>query len=82
MLTLLPERLEAPDGLLQRRWVPDDAEALGCAVAESAEHAGRVPQGAGSRVAAGYIAGSVPAASRSVTEWRWRMEKGVRLKRP
>ena len=38
MPTVLPERLEAPDGLLLRRWLPDDAEALGRAVAQSAEH--------------------------------------------
>jgi ribosomal-protein-serine acetyltransferase len=38
MVTVLPERLEAPDGLLLRRWVPEDAEALGRAVAESTEH--------------------------------------------
>jgi ribosomal-protein-serine acetyltransferase len=38
MPTVLPDRLETPDGLLLRRWVPDDAEALGRAVAESAEH--------------------------------------------
>jgi ribosomal-protein-serine acetyltransferase len=34
----LPERLEDPAGLLLRRWKPDDAEALGQAVAESADH--------------------------------------------
>src|SRR6185312_15596398 len=38
MPTLLPERLEDPDGLLLRRWVPEDAEGLGRAVAESVEH--------------------------------------------
>ena len=36
--TILPERIEGPDGLVLRRWVADDAEALGRAVAESAEH--------------------------------------------
>lgn len=35
---MLPERLEDPGGLLLRRWVPADAEALGRAVAESADH--------------------------------------------
>lgn len=34
----LPERLEGRGGLLLRRWRPDDAAALGRAVAESAEH--------------------------------------------
>lgn len=38
MPTVLPERLEDPDGLLLRRWEPADAEALGRAVAESADH--------------------------------------------
>jgi len=38
MQNRLPEWLEAPDGMLLRRWLPDDAEALGRAVAESAEH--------------------------------------------
>jgi ribosomal-protein-serine acetyltransferase len=38
MATVLPERLEGPEGLLLRRWRPDDAEALGRAVAESIEH--------------------------------------------
>jgi RimJ/RimL family protein N-acetyltransferase len=38
MPTVLPERIEDPDGLLLRRWVPKDAEALGRAVAESAAH--------------------------------------------
>ena len=38
MAIVLPERIEGPDGLLLRRWVPDDAEALGRAVADSAEH--------------------------------------------
>jgi RimJ/RimL family protein N-acetyltransferase len=36
--TLLPERLEGPDGLLLRRWTPGDAELLGTAVSESLEH--------------------------------------------
>ena len=36
--TILPERIEGPDGLVLRRWVSGDAEALGRAVAESAEH--------------------------------------------
>lgn len=34
----LPDRVEGPGGLLLRRWLPDDAEALGRAMAESAEH--------------------------------------------
>lgn len=38
MPVVLPERLEGSEGLLLRRWVPDDAEALGRAVAESADH--------------------------------------------
>lgn len=39
MPQLLLERLESQDGgLLLRRWVPDDAEALARAVAESADH--------------------------------------------
>jgi RimJ/RimL family protein N-acetyltransferase len=38
MPTRLPERLEDPDGLVLRRWVVADAEALGRAVAESADH--------------------------------------------
>jgi RimJ/RimL family protein N-acetyltransferase len=38
MSVILPERLEAADGLILRRWVPSDAEALGRAVAESADH--------------------------------------------
>lgn len=33
----LPERVDG-DGVLVRRWRPDDAEALDCAVAESADH--------------------------------------------
>jgi ribosomal-protein-serine acetyltransferase len=37
-IAVLPERLESLGGLLLRRWVPDDAETLGRAVAESAEH--------------------------------------------
>ena len=36
--TILPERIDGPDGLVLRRWVADDAEALGQAVAESAAH--------------------------------------------
>jgi len=36
--TVLPERFEGTEGLTLRRWVPDDAEALAQAVAESAEH--------------------------------------------
>ncbi|MBV9415736.1 MAG: GNAT family N-acetyltransferase [Solirubrobacterales bacterium] len=36
--TILPGRIEGPDGLVLRRWVSADAEALGRAVAESAEH--------------------------------------------
>jgi RimJ/RimL family protein N-acetyltransferase len=38
MPTVLPERLEGTGGLLLRRWEPADAEALGRAVAESADH--------------------------------------------
>lgn len=38
MPTRLPERLEDPGGLVLRRWVPADAEALGRAVTESADH--------------------------------------------
>ena len=38
MPVVLPERLEDPDGLLLRRWVAADAEALARAVAESADH--------------------------------------------
>jgi ribosomal-protein-serine acetyltransferase len=38
MAHLLPQRLEEPGGLVLRRWVPSDAEALGRAVAESVEH--------------------------------------------
>jgi ribosomal-protein-serine acetyltransferase len=34
----LPERIEGDDGLLLRRWSEADAEALGEAVAEAAEH--------------------------------------------
>ncbi|MGN6168468.1 MAG: GNAT family N-acetyltransferase, partial [Solirubrobacteraceae bacterium] len=34
----LPERLESADGLLLRRWVASDADALARAVAESADH--------------------------------------------
>lgn len=35
---VLPERLTGPGGLQLRRWVASDAEALGQALAESAEH--------------------------------------------
>ena len=35
---LLPERLEGPDGLVLRRWVPDDAALLARAVSESVAH--------------------------------------------
>lgn len=35
---LLPERLEGPNGLLLRRWVPDDAPLLARAVSESIDH--------------------------------------------
>ncbi len=38
MARRLPERLEDSGGLVLRRWVPADAEALGRAVAESADH--------------------------------------------
>jgi ribosomal-protein-serine acetyltransferase len=38
MPTVLPERIEGGDELLLRRWVAADAEALGGAVAESADH--------------------------------------------
>jgi RimJ/RimL family protein N-acetyltransferase len=38
MPVVLPDRLEAPGALLLRRWVPADAESLGRAVAESADH--------------------------------------------
>lgn len=38
MPVVLPERIEGTGGLLLRRWVPDDAEALARAVTESAEH--------------------------------------------
>jgi ribosomal-protein-serine acetyltransferase len=34
----LPERVAGPNGVVVRRWVPDDAEALVRAVTESAEH--------------------------------------------
>jgi ribosomal-protein-serine acetyltransferase len=34
----LPERLAGRDGLLLRRWLPEDAQALASAVAESSEH--------------------------------------------
>jgi ribosomal-protein-serine acetyltransferase len=35
---ILPERLIGPDGLLLRRWLPEDADALSAAIAESSEH--------------------------------------------
>lgn len=35
---LLPDRIDGGGGLLIRRWTVDDAESLGRAVAESAEH--------------------------------------------
>jgi ribosomal-protein-serine acetyltransferase len=35
--SVLPERLEAADGLVLRRWIVDDAEALSRAVSESLE---------------------------------------------
>jgi RimJ/RimL family protein N-acetyltransferase len=35
---VLPERLPGPDGLLLRRWLASDAEALGQAILESADH--------------------------------------------
>jgi RimJ/RimL family protein N-acetyltransferase len=35
---VLPERIEGQDQLLLRQWTVDDAEALGQAIAESAEH--------------------------------------------
>ena len=35
---VLPERVEGPDGLLIRRWLVPDAEALGDAIAKSLEH--------------------------------------------
>jgi ribosomal-protein-serine acetyltransferase len=38
MPTVLPERVEISEGLVMRRWLAEDAEALGRAVAESAEH--------------------------------------------
>ncbi|MBV9337857.1 MAG: GNAT family N-acetyltransferase [Solirubrobacterales bacterium] len=38
MAIVLPERIEGPDGLLLHRWVVEDTEALGRAVAESSEH--------------------------------------------
>jgi RimJ/RimL family protein N-acetyltransferase len=38
MPSVLPERVEDPDGLVLRRWEPADAEALGRAVAESVDH--------------------------------------------
>lgn len=37
-LAVLPERIEDAQGLLLRRWLPEDAEALGRAVAESIDH--------------------------------------------
>jgi ribosomal-protein-serine acetyltransferase len=36
--TILPARIDGPNGLLLRRWTVDDAEALGQAVAESIDH--------------------------------------------
>lgn len=36
--TILPDRIQGPDGLLVRRWVLADASALGRAITESAEH--------------------------------------------
>lgn len=38
MPTVLPERVETPEGLVVRRWLAEDAEALGRAIAQSAEH--------------------------------------------
>jgi ribosomal-protein-serine acetyltransferase len=38
MPSVLPERLDGANGVLLRRWVPDDAEVLGKAMAQSAEH--------------------------------------------
>lgn len=38
MPSVLPDHLEGPDGLVVRRWLPDDAPALGAAVAESIDH--------------------------------------------
>lgn len=38
MAPVLPERLQGPGGVVLRRWVPADAEALGHAVTESVEH--------------------------------------------
>jgi RimJ/RimL family protein N-acetyltransferase len=38
MPTVLPERIEAPCGLVLRRWVAADAEALARAVADSLDH--------------------------------------------
>lgn len=38
MPTVLPERVETPDGLVVRRWLAEDAEVLGRAIAQSAEH--------------------------------------------
>ncbi len=38
MPAVLPERIDGTDGLILRRWLPDDAEALGSAIAESADH--------------------------------------------
>ncbi|MFZ1993295.1 MAG: GNAT family N-acetyltransferase, partial [Solirubrobacteraceae bacterium] len=35
---ILPGRLVGPDGLLLRRWLPEDADALSAAIAESSEH--------------------------------------------
>jgi RimJ/RimL family protein N-acetyltransferase len=38
MTSGLPERLQAPNGLVVRRWLLEDAELLACAIAESLEH--------------------------------------------
>jgi RimJ/RimL family protein N-acetyltransferase len=38
MPTVLPERVETPEGLVMRRWLAEDAEALGRAIAQSADH--------------------------------------------
>jgi hypothetical protein len=35
---ILPERIAADEGLLLRRWIVADAEALGQAVTEAADH--------------------------------------------
>lgn len=36
--SVLPERIDGPDGLLLRRWEVEDSEPLGRAIAESVEH--------------------------------------------